>query len=155
MLLDRCSSFETIHRHQGSRMRLRHALASCLPWMVACGTDPDDFGRCTGDLAISVSAEVAPEFSWTPTDCRIYDVVVEQATVIYWTLTSTESVNGIQGPVRYGEPARPGTIGGGEGARLIPGNRYLVRVYRIDNGLLGVAGEHFFVYQPASQLLLH
>ena len=121
-----------------------------LLYLTACGTDPEDFGRCTGGLAISVSAEVAPEFGWTPADCQIYDLIVEQASLIHWTLTSSDEVNAIQPPVRYGEPARPGTIGGGEGVRLIPGNRYLIRLYRIaDDGLVGVAGEHEFLYQPA------
>jgi hypothetical protein len=117
--------------------------------LTACGTDPEDFGRCSSSLPISVSNEASPEFTWTPADCPIYDLVVEQASVIFWTLSSSEPVNAIESPVRYGEPARPGTIGGGEGTPLIPGNRYLVRIFRIaDDGLVGLAGEHTFLYQP-------
>ena len=127
--------------------RLSCILGLCC--LTACGTDPEDFGRCDGGLALSVSADAAPEFAWTPADCLIHDLVVEQASLFHWSLASSEPVNGIRSPVRYGEPARPETIGGGEGTRLIPGNRYLVRVFRLaDDGLVGVAGEDLFLYQP-------
>jgi hypothetical protein len=127
--------------------RLSRVLGLCC--LTACGTDPEDFGRCAGGLALSVSGDAAPEFGWTPADCPINDLVVEQASVIHWSLASRDPANVILPPVRYGEPARPETIGGGEGARLIPGNRYLVRLFRIaDDGLVGVAGEVQFLYQP-------
>jgi hypothetical protein len=56
--------------------------------LTACGTDPEDFGRCAGGLALSVSGNAAPEFTWTPADCPINDLVVEQASVIHWSLAS-------------------------------------------------------------------
>jgi hypothetical protein len=128
-------------------MRLRRALAFSVPCLLACGTDPEDFGRCTGGLTLSVSAEVRPQFAWGPSDCPVHEVVVEEASLILWLLSSPSPANSIESPVRYGQ-ARPPLLGD-SGATLTPGTRYLVRLYRIDDdGLVAAAGEQLFQYQP-------
>jgi hypothetical protein len=128
-------------------MRLRRALAFSVSCLLACGTDPEDFGRCTGGLTLSVSADVHPEFAWTPTGCPVYEVVVEEASLILWLLSSPTPANSIESPVRYGQ-ARPPLIAD-SGATLTPGTQYLVRLHRIDaDGLVAAAGERLFRYQP-------
>jgi hypothetical protein len=128
-------------------MRLHRALALSVPYLLACGTDPEDFGRCTGGLTVSVSADVHPEFAWTPSGSPVYEVVVEEASLLLWLLSSPDPANSIESPVRYGE-ARPPMLGD-SGATLTPGTQYLVRLRRIDgDGLVGVAGERLFQYQP-------
>jgi len=39
--------------------------------LLGCGTEPDAFGRCDGSMAVTVSHEAEPEFSWTPADCQM------------------------------------------------------------------------------------
>lgn len=128
-------------------MRLRPALALCVPSMLACGTDPEDFGRCTGGLSVSVSSDAEPVFAWTPSGCPVYEIAVEEASLLLWLLSSPGTANSIESPVRYGE-ARPPLLGD-SGATLTPGTRYLVRLQRIgEDGLVAAAGERLFEYQP-------
>ena len=124
-----------------------------LPFLVACSTDPEDFSRCTSGLTLTVSSDVQPEFAWTPTNCPVNEVAVEEATHTLWALANTDPVNSIQSPVRYGQSASPGEFQspgpGPGGPPLSPGITYVVRVWRLEQGMVvGVAGEKVFQYQP-------
>ena len=85
-----------------NRPRLLVLGAACL---LACGTDPEDFGRCTGDFSITVSTTVQPEFAWTPSGCPVNEVAVDGASGPLWALYNPDPVNRIDSPVRYGQPA--------------------------------------------------
>ena len=39
--------------------------------LLGCGTEPDAFGRCDGIVAVTVSHDAEPDFSWTPADCQM------------------------------------------------------------------------------------
>jgi hypothetical protein len=127
-------------------MNFRLLLIPSLLCLSACGTDTEDFGRCTGDFVITVSAGAVPEFAWGPADCPVYQLVVDQASILYWAIGTQEPVNRIHSPVRYGDS--PFTDGSSGAVRLIPGNTYRVQLARINaDGLLELAGERPFVYR--------
>jgi hypothetical protein len=76
--------------------------------LSACGTDPDDFGRCTGDVNITVSSAMQPDIAWTPSGCLVNEVAVDGPSGPLWALYNPEPVNRIESPVRYGQPASAG-----------------------------------------------
>jgi hypothetical protein len=131
-------------------MRLRELVALGAVSLSACGTDPEDFGRCSGGLDITVSPATQPEFAWTPSGCPVNEVAVDGPSGPLWSLFISEPVNRIESPVRYGQPASadefqsPGP--GPGGPALTPGTRYVVSLRRIENGIVTVAGERPFVH---------
>lgn len=121
--------------------------------LSACGTDPDDFGRCTGDFNITASSAAQPEFAWTPSGCLVNEVAVDGPSGPLWALYNPDPINRIESPVRYGQPASSGESQspgpGAGGPALTPGTRYVVSLRRIDeNGIVTVAGEQPFDHQP-------
>jgi hypothetical protein len=111
-----------------------------------CATDSDEFGRCTGDFVITVTDEAVPEFAWGPSGCAVYQLLVDQASTLYWAIGTQDPVNAIHSPIRYGDS--PFTDGSSGAARLTPGNTYRIQLARINaDGLLEEAGERTFVYR--------
>jgi hypothetical protein len=131
-------------------MRFSSSLVLGVLSLSACGTSPEDFGRCSGGLAITVTPAVQPEFTWTPSDCPVNEVAVDGASGPLWSLFIGEPDNRILSPVRYGQPAAAGesqSPGPGPGGpALTPGTRYVVSLRRIESGLVTVAGEQPFVH---------
>lgn len=131
-------------------MRLPNFLVLGVGGLSACGTSPEDFGRCSGGLEITVSPGVQPEFAWTPADCPVNEVAVDGASGPLWDLFIDAPVNRIASPVRYGQPASAGesqSPGPGPGGpALTPGTRYVVSLRRIESGFVTVAGEQPFVH---------
>jgi len=129
-----------------------HILAIGLPCLAACGTGPEDFARCQATLDISVSPDVVPVISWTPAGCPVNLLTVDDGPNPVWSLYNQEPVNAIESPVQYGraagqgEVASPGPPPGG--STLVSGVRYVVRLQRIEHGLVTDAGEAPFDYQP-------
>ena len=134
-------------------MRRYHLLAIGLPCLAACGTGPEDFARCEASLDITVSSDVVPVISWTPAGCPVNLLTVDDGPNPVWSLYNPEPVNAIDSPVQYGraagqgEVASPGPPPGG--SSLITGVRYVVRLQRIEHGLVTDAGEATFDHQPA------
>ena len=126
-------------------------MALVAPILSACGTDPDDFGRCSGGLRLTVSPAAQPEFAWTPSDCLVNEVAVDGASGPLWSLYNPDPVNRIESPVRYGQAASSGesqSPGPGPGGPVLtPGTRYVVSLRRIENGFVTVAGEQAFHHQ--------
>ena len=52
-------------------------LAFGIACLSACGTEPDDFARCTGGMDIVVSPAAQPEFTWTPSGCLVNEIAVD------------------------------------------------------------------------------
>jgi hypothetical protein len=70
---------------------------------VECGTDPDEFGRCTGGLQVGVAYAPALQLHWTPADCSMFTLSIDnQAQVLMWDLSTIETRNGIDGHLRCG-----------------------------------------------------
>lgn len=123
-------------------------ILSLLP-LGACGTDTDEFGRCTGEFVITVSDEARPEFAWGPSGCAVYQLVVDQASTLYWAIGTQDPVNAIHSPIRYGDS--PFTDGSSGAAELTPGGMYRIQLARINaDGLLELAGERTFLYHGAT-----
>ena len=105
-------------------MRPRNLLALGVASLPACGTNPEDFGRCSGGLEVAVDGPSGP----------------------LWSLFIDEPDNRIASPVRYGQPASAGEsqspVPGPEGPSLMPGSRYVVSLRRIENGFVTLAGAH-------------
>ena len=127
-------------------------LAFSIACLSACGTDPDDFGRCTGGMDIVVSPATQPEFTWTPSGCLVNEIAVDGPSGPLWSLFNPDPVNRIGSPVRYGQPASSGEAEspgpGPGGPALTPGTRYVVSLRRIENGFVTVAGEQPFFHRP-------
>ena len=127
-------------------------LAFGIACLSACGTEPDDFARCTGGMDIVVSPAAQPELTWTPCGCLVNEIAVDGPSGPLWSLFNPDPVNRIGSPVRYGQPASSGEAEspgpGPGGPALTPGTRYVVSLRRIENGLVTVAREQPFVHQP-------
>jgi hypothetical protein len=83
----------------------RLAPALWLSGAVNCaGTDPSDFGRCTGKLQLTIQRTADPEFRWEPADCPVYSISIAKSRLpdTGWYLEMIEYRNGIESPVRYG-----------------------------------------------------
>lgn len=88
----------------------RVGLILLLSGAVQCGTDPDEFGRCTGGLTLRFVSAPALQLEWIPADCAMFELSIDQGQNIMWHLSTVESENGIESPVTYGV-APPGTSG--------------------------------------------
>lgn len=114
---------------------------------IGCGDslDPTIGADCQA-VAIQVSGEPAPQFTWAPA-CRMgqLEVVLFEPTQVVWHLTSDSS---IQSGVRYGTvPAGAGVVVAAQ--PLVAGERYFVRVGRLRVGVTPLeyadVGAEFFV----------
>jgi len=106
-------------------IRVAALLALC-----ACGTDPDDFGRCTGNIALEISHEPNPVFAWTPADCQMHQLEVVEDQSVKWLMESDVFLNQIPSGIRYGDEV-PGLINVGA-APLYSGFFYTVGLWRVD-----------------------
>jgi hypothetical protein len=129
---------------------MRQVRALCCLALLSCSNDPSADSACGYGLAIAVSSATAPVVSWMPTDCRVNEVYLLQAGIVLWHLSSATTSNIIESPVRPGEPARPGTGGSIDEPRLTPGIIYQVILWRVEEDESVIAGEHRFLYRPAS-----
>jgi hypothetical protein len=89
----------------GMRLRLRKlSLTIMLLNAVSCaGTDPSDFGGCTG-LQLTIVRSAAVEFQWEPAGCAVYSLSIANGTLANsgWYVESLGYSNQIESPVRYG-----------------------------------------------------
>ncbi len=127
-------------------MRVRPLLIStaCLWGLLGCGTDPDS--SCEGPYTVTVTREEQPMISWTPADCRMYEVDVDETQLHRWRLGGYREANYIPSPVRYGttEP-NSGSLGG---APLFTGFFYNVDLWRLDEeGLPRRVASHRFLHR--------
>ena len=86
---------------------------------VAIGCEVgDDFGRCNNmEVASVATAEV--QIFWSPAECPVYRITVDQAGSITWAVTWRQLENAIESPIIYGvvppgaeaSQARPLTLG--------------------------------------------
>ena len=121
---------------------MRTISAVCLLVMAGCGTDPDS--SCEGPYTVTVTREERPMISWTPADCRMYEVDVDETQLHRWRLGGYREANYISSPVRYGttEPTS-----GSQAASLFTGFFYNVDLWRLD--------EEGLPRRVASQRFLH
>jgi hypothetical protein len=114
---------------------------------IGCGDslDPTIGADCQA-VAIQVSAEQVPRFTWAPA-CRMgqLEVVRNEPTEVVWHLTSDST---IESGVRYGTvPAGVDVVTPAHS--LITGERYYVRLGRLRVGVTPVeyadVGAEFFV----------
>jgi hypothetical protein len=90
--------------------------------------DPDDFGRCTG-LTLSFGYAPALQLQWSPADCAMFEVSIDQGQTIMWHLSTVDTRNGIESPLTYGV-APPGTSG--TTAQTMGPGRYRIVMTRIN-----------------------
>lgn len=121
------------------------ALGICLS---ACGSDPDDSERCSDGLAVFVRPAVQPEFVWSPSGCLASSISVAGFDGEVWALIDTSGVNGIESPVRYGQPPSSGQVERG-GLPLEPDSNYEVVLRRVVDGEERPVGVRDFVQQSA------
>jgi hypothetical protein len=74
--------------------------------LLGCGTEPDAFGRCDETLAVTVSHEADPEFSWTPADCHMHELNVTEDNQVRWLISGNDAVNGSHPRCATGRPSR-------------------------------------------------
>jgi hypothetical protein len=124
---------------------LRHSLVVLSG--TACAVEPDDLGRCSGELPIVVEQSDGVRFTWAPPDCLMYTLVVDEARTTRWYIWSPDRFhNQIASGVEYGRV--PPGLDGIDAARLWVGNRYHVLVSRMNQeGREVVAGRATFVKQ--------
>ena len=122
---------------------VHRALTVVVLAILGCGTGPEEFGRCSAPLTIEVSDEAAPLFTWTPAECPIFEIVVEESSILLWVIRSPGLTNVIESPIRYGAPDPSG--GATDAEPLVGGRTYRVRIWRIqDDGEVMLAGERTF-----------
>jgi hypothetical protein len=128
--------------HRGACVPLLAAAA--LAGAAACGTDPDELGRCDPPLAMRVTSTPALEFSWGPTDCDVHTLSLLKGQTVEWYLFTLEDRNGLQSPIRYG--VVPAGAGASDTAALFAG-AYTVQLTRFDQAGLErvVATQEFHV----------
>jgi hypothetical protein len=114
-----------------------------------CGTDPDEFGRCTGGLQVGVAYAPALQLHWTPADCSMFTLSIDdQGRSLMWDLSTIETRNGIESPVTYGV-APPGTDG--TTAETMGPGRYRIVMTRIDaDSRVVLAVDQEFTIPPAA-----
>lgn len=116
----------------------------CLLVLAGCGTDPDS--SCGGPYEVTVTREERPMISWTPPDCKMYEVDVDEGQLARWILGGYREANYISSPVRYGtiEP-NSGSLGGDP---LFTGFFYNVHLWRLDEeGLQRRVASHRFLHK--------
>ena len=99
--------------------------------LLGCGTEPDAFGRCDETLAVTVSHEADPEFSWTPADCHMHELNVTEDNQVRWLISGNDAVNRLSSPLRYGQ-AVAGTSNSGS-TPLHTEFYYTVDIWRVDD----------------------
>jgi hypothetical protein len=107
---------------------------ACLWGLLACGTDPDDLGRCDTNIDVVVSSGENPVFAWTPANCQMYEISVTEDQQVRWLLASQDYVNRLSSPLRYGQSVEGIPNGGSD--PLYAGFFYNVVLLRVgENGL--------------------
>ena len=124
---------------------MRPISAACLLALLACGTDPEAFGRCSGNILLTVSHEANPEFAWAPADCEMHELNVTEDQQVQWLIASNDNLNRISSPVRYGQD--PLDTSGSQATPLHTGFFYTVDLWRVD--------EQGIVQRLVSQRFLH
>src|SRR5688500_5111281 len=95
-----------------------------------CGTDPDEFGRCTGGIQVSAVYDPGLQLHWDPADCAMFSLSIDrQDQSFMWNLETLETRNGNESPVTYGV-APPGTSG--STAQTMGPGRYRIVMTRIE-----------------------
>jgi hypothetical protein len=102
-----------------------------LSGVVSCGDDSTGLEDCGDSVAITVSAGLAPEFSWSPV-CAISGITVEDAAArATWIIENPDNQNTIGPPVVYGH-SPPGTIRLAGVDPLFTGFPFTVVLFRTD-----------------------
>lgn len=114
--------------------------------LLGCGTEPDAFGRCDGSMAVTVSHEAEPEFSWTPADCQMYELNVTEDNQVRWLISSNDPINRLSSLLRYGQ-----TVAGTSNSGSMPLHTdfyYTVDIWRLDDqGMLRRLVHERFLHQ--------
>ena len=97
----------------------------------SCDDGPTGLEDCGGSVEVSVTAGLAPEFSWSPI-CSISAITVEDAAARpTWVIQNPDSRNTIGPPVVYGH-SPPGTIRLAGVDPLQAGFPYRIVLFRTD-----------------------
>ena len=127
-------------------MRVLRTSAVGLLALLGCGTEPDAFGRCDGSMAVTVSHEAEPEFSWTPADCQMHELNVTEDNQVRWLISSNDPINRLSSLLRYGQTVA-GTSNSGA-MPLHPDFYYTVDIWRVDDeGMLRRLAHQRFLHQ--------
>jgi hypothetical protein len=107
------------------------------------GTDPSDFGRCTGDLQLTIIRIPTVEFHWEPEGCSVYAISVAKGTLSDsgWYVEMLEYRNGIESPVRYGV-APPGAAA--SPAEQLHGGPYRIIINRLNGSTADIVADTTF-----------
>ncbi|HEX6644592.1 MAG TPA: hypothetical protein VF037_07940 [Gemmatimonadales bacterium] len=111
----------------------------------ACGSEEPEDGRCTEDLAFTITPGINPTFAWTP-NCTIAQLRVIRNSTDEEVWSFVASSNSVSPAVTYGQ-VPIGADETHENEVLLFGQEYTVRVAVLDpdEGLLLVAGDATFV----------
>lgn len=121
-------------------------VSACLLALLGCGTDPDSFGRCDSNIAVSVSREPVPLISWSPADCLMEEVNVTEDDLVKWLMGNVDQQNMFPSPLRYGVEV-PGASSSGS-VPLIQGFFYQVDLWRVsEQGQLHRVANHRFLHE--------
>src|SRR3954469_21847430 len=125
-------------------LRLRGvALTILLSSAVSCaGTEPSDFGGCTG-LQLSIIRSAVVEFQWEPAGCAVYSLSIANGTLANsgWYVESLGYSNQIESPVRYGV-APSGTWA--SPAEVLHGGPYRLIINRLGGSGAGIVADTSF-----------
>ena len=81
---------------------MKRMLATALIGFAAFGCEVgDDFGRCD-DVEVTTVARTELQILWSPAECPLYHITVDQAGSITWAVTWRQLENGIVSPIIYG-----------------------------------------------------
>ena len=122
----------------------RLTLALGLGSLISCaGTDPSDFGRCSGGLQVTIVRTPAVEFQWGPQGCSVYSISIAKGTLsdTGWYVEMLEYRNGIESPVRYGV-APAGTQG--SPAETLRGGPYRIIINRLNGSSAEIVADTTF-----------
>ena len=123
----------------------RLAPALWLSGAVNCaGTDPSDFGRCSGGLQLTIQRVTAlVELRWGPDGCSVYSISIAKGTLsdTGWYVEMIEYRNGIESPVRYGV-----TPSGTQAspAETLNGGPYRLIITRLNGGSAEIVADTTF-----------
>jgi hypothetical protein len=119
------------------------ALTILLLNAVSCaGTDPSEFGGCTG-LQLTIVRTAVVEFQWEPAGCAVYSLSIANGTLSDsgWYVESLGNSNQIESPVRYGVTP-PGTQA--SPAEVLHGGPYRLIVTRLGGSGFGIVADTSF-----------
>jgi hypothetical protein len=126
---------------------LLFALFSAAGLGLACTTGPDPNACDFEDVQLKVLHSPQLTFTWTPSRCGAFELLVTEGTPILWLTSTQGAVNTIHPPVVYG--VQPPGASGPPGPALIPGIPYFAILHRADAARSTVlADTATFVYSP-------